>query len=219
MKKTLNRILTIILLLLIPALYGCRSYHSDQENENIEEIAKEGTMAETEDKNVEETESQVQDSYEPINYMALEKEGHKILSENICMNPKSVYEDSWLLEQLENELRLDRKMMEDFGTPESVIEYFLFDLNGDGVDEYIVSLCGSGWNGSAGNAVIFLSRNEDGKSDRIFSVTAQLAGGGKYWPIAVLDEKTDGYYSLVLPWSDGNRIWKYSEEEQRYDSD
>lgn len=163
MRKILIWILTIILLLFIPALYGCRSYHNNQENENIEETA-----------------SQVQDVYEPINYMALEKEGHKILSKDICLNPKSVYEDSWLLEQLENELRLDREMMEDFGTPQSVMEYFLFDLNSDGVDEYIVSLCGSGWIGSSGNTVIFLSRNEEGKS---------------------------------------NRIWKYSEEEKRYDSD
>lgn len=82
--------------------------------------------------------------------------GEGRLIEETASQVQDVYEDSWLLEQLENELRLDREMMEDFGTSQSVMEYFLFDLNSDGVDEYIVSLCGSGWIGSSSNTVIFL---------------------------------------------------------------
>ena len=74
-----------------------------------------------------------------INYAipVLREEGYEILCENICVNPKSVYEDSWLVEQLEDILDSCRDW------ESAATDYFLFDLNDDGIDEYIVSIYSS----------------------------------------------------------------------------
>lgn len=39
----------------------------------------------------------------------------------------------------------------------------------------------------------------------------------KHAEIAVLNERVDGYYSIVLPWT-YNRVWSYDREKGRYDS-
>lgn len=188
------------------------------ENEMEEESIKTEEKVNLEEAEIQESEIQEPKVYQPIDYDALREEGHKILSENICINPKSVYEDSWLVEQLENQLTMEKRYIEEYNGEESVMEYFLFDLNDDGVDEYIISLTGSIWVGSSGNYVKFLTKNEEGNSDDIFKVTAELYDyKGGYWPVAVLDEKTDGYYKIIFPWSD-NRIWEYDEEKGHYDS-
>ncbi len=37
-----------------------------------------------------------------------------------------------------------------------------------------------------------------------------------YWPIAILDEKVNGYYKIVFPWTDNN-IWEYDTERKQYE--
>ncbi|MDE7206921.1 MAG: hypothetical protein K2N90_07160 [Lachnospiraceae bacterium] len=131
-----------------------------------------------------------------IDYTMLEAEGYEILNENICVDPKPVSEDSWLAEQLAD-------IIETFDKDRNnIADYFLFDLNNDGMEEYIVSVCAPGWTGSSGNHVEILSRKEDGSSDRIFHVTVELYfDEGEYNPLAVLQETAGGYYKIVLPYS------------------
>lgn len=122
-----------------------------------------------------------------IDYTALLEDGHKILNKNICVNPKSIYEDDWLVDQLEDLLAMDKEC----------------------VEEYIVSFSGSLWNGSAGNNIFILRKQSEGDSEKIMQVVAQVYGYEVgYWPIAVLNEKVNGYYKIVFPWT-GNNIWEY----------
>ena len=167
--------------------------------------------------------SEIDDSWgssercEPIDYVALKEDGHKILSENICINSMSIYEDDWLMEQLEFELSTEKEGIEKYNMRKSVIDYFLFDLNDDGINEYIVSFSGSLWNGSAGNTVFILKKNEEGASEKIIHVVGQVYGyENGYWPIAVLDEKSDDYYKIIFPWTD-NKIWEYDVEKKQYE--
>lgn len=146
-----------------------------------------------------------------INYAipVLCEEGYEILCENICVNPKSVYEDSWLVEQLEDILDSCRDW------ESAATDYFLFDLNDDGIDEYIVSIDAPGWVGTSGNLVEILRKNEDGSPDTIFYVIAELYfDKNEYLPLTVLNDKSDGYYKIVFPFT--GMIWEYNGEEDRY---
>ena len=146
-----------------------------------------------------------------INYAipVLREEGYEILCENICVNPKSVYEDSWLVEQLEDILDTCKDC------EWAATDYFLFDLNDDGIDEYIVSIDAPGWAGSSGHHVEILRKNEDGSPDRIFNVTAELYfDKNEYLPLTVLNDKSDGYYKIVFPFT--GMIWEYNGEEDEY---
>ena len=145
-----------------------------------------------------------------IDYTMLEAEGYEILNENICVDPKPVSEDSWLAEQLKDIIGTFDK------DRNNIADYFRFDLNNDGIEEYVVSVYASGWVGSAGNYVVILNRKEDGSSDRIFEVTTPLyLHEGEYNPLAVLQETAGGYYKIVLPYS--VMIWQYDVEKEKYD--
>lgn len=71
--------------------------------------------------------------------------------------------------------------------------------------------------GSAGQGVNIYQKTEEGDLSMIFNVVIRLNDyNGGYYPIAVLSEKTDGYYAFVLP-SDNNTIWKFNKEIKGYD--
>ena len=94
-------------------------------------------------------------------------------------------------------------------------EYFLFDFNGDEIDDYLVSLVGVGYGGSGGNSVyIFL---EGDILTKVFDGTIRFAYNGKeggYAPVMVLNEKTDGLYDIAFDGYDA--IWQYSERDGCY---
>lgn len=210
--KEVKRVLISLCMLLL--VTGCRNAMTEEKNALPQEAE---TGNESDVFLPEKLEGKTVENCEPIDYTALLEDGHKILNKNICVNPKSVYEDDWLVEQLEELLAMDKECVEEFDMRESVIDYFLFDLNDDDVEEYIVSFSGSLWNGSAGNNIFILRKQSEGDSEKIMQVVAQVYGYEEgYWPIAILDEKVNGYYKIVFPWT-GNNIWEYDTERKQYE--
>lgn len=68
---------------------------------------------------------------------------------NICTSPKSDYENTPLKEHFQEDLEYDKAMAEKLensaeGTWVPLeIEYFLFDFNADGLEDYVVCVTGS----------------------------------------------------------------------------
>lgn len=152
-----------------------------------------------------------------IDYDFIEKK-HKILTHNICGLPKSGYDNTTLKKYFQEDIEYAKDMYDRgiTGSP-LTIDYFLFDFNDDGLDDYLVCFNGAGWNGSAGNTIWILIQEGTGVIRRVFYCTVRFHE--KFLPyghdaIAVLDEKTNGYYAFVLPGT--NRIIRYDKETERY---
>ena len=97
-------------------------------------------------------------------------------------------------------------------------EYFTYDFNNDGIEDYLVSLSGSGWNGSLGNQVAIVCADEDGSLTEVFSATVRFAENGEnggYSSVTVLNELVDGFYSFRFEGYD--KIWKYNSLNGRYE--
>ena len=169
----------------------------------------------------------------PIDYKELEEAGYGIREKNICVNPLPVLENQMLCEQekIKNyiefmELEIKLHMENDMHMPvEYAMDYFLHDLNDDGIYEYIVSFAGCGFEGSSGNSVCICRKTDEGLEE-MNGITAQVYKGPNmtayekygyqaYWPIAVLEKETGGYHAFVLTWS-GNTVWEYNVEAARY---
>jgi len=141
---------------------------------------------------------------------------HKILRHNICMTPRSDYNDTVLEEYLREDIEEDREKCRELEVADSLaltIDYFPFDFNDDGLEDYIVCYHGILWQGQAGNNVDIYVQRKNGTLRRVFSVTMRLNLDNllnAHAPVAVLDEKTDGFYAIVLPGS--NRILRYDKE-------
>lgn len=77
------------------------------------------------------------------------------------------------------------------------------------------------WSGSAGITVRIYVQEDDGCLRKVFGVSSRVndscSEDNYYAPVAILDEKTDGYYAFVLPWTE-NRVWRYDKEEDWYES-
>lgn len=144
-------------------------------------------------------------------YVYLEGEMHEILEENIASgSPHSVYDNVALCEVLKETLK-DGEWIAETCDSFFVAEYFVFDFNGDGKEDYLVSLAGAGYHGSGGNSVsIFLGGDV---LQEIFGATVRFYGG-IYAPVMVLNEKTAGLYNIAFDGYDV--IWKYDEQEEWY---
>jgi len=206
-------------------LYGCGSRESQKAQEKIVEDSekKAQVIRIWEEKNEQKgADRPIGKKIEPqpIDFTALKEAGYEILCGNIATETKSVYEDSWLVEQLGYVFETDERMRELAETTDEFvyiptdIEYFLFDFNGDGEDEYIVILHGIHWGGRYGCRINIIKRTEKGESEEIFSVSGGFFGGRPKYPFAVLDDRVDGYYSFVLPWT--GVVWKYNKETGTY---
>ena len=123
-----------------------------------------------------------------IDYDYIEKY-HEILIHNIGTSPKDDYDDTILVEYLKADIEKDKELMES-GSGEGyplTIDYNLFDFN------------------------------DDGLLKEVFSITMRLheyAWLNEHSPIAILDEKDDGYYAFVAVGT--NRIHRYDKEKGRY---
>lgn len=96
--------------------------------------------------------------------------------------------------------------------------YITFDFNDDGLEDYMVCYHGIRWIGSGGNNVDIYVQTSRGSLRRVFIVTMRLHDENlinAHAPVAVLDEKTDGFYAIVLPGS--NRIIRYDKETGYYE--
>lgn len=155
-----------------------------------------------------------------IEYKALKEAGYEILYKNITRESEDIYEDRWLMEQLAYVFEADERMRELSETTDEYvfiptnIEYFLFDFNGDGEDEYFVLLHGLYWGGRYETGINILKRTGDGGSEELYSAAGEFAAMPGRYPLAVLNDRVGGYYSFVLPWTDV--IWKYNEETGTY---
>ena len=97
------------------------------------------------------------------------------------------------------------------------IDYFVYDFNADGLEDYLVCYHGIFWCGSGGNSVTMYIQQENGTLKRCWGIMMRLYDSylpNEHSPVAVLDETVDGYYSFVIPYS--NYIVSYHPETQSY---
>ena len=184
--------------------------------EKATELTTEETATEEEETRLEESEEagiEVQFvSGQGTDYDKLRETGHVILAEDICQSPTPIHDNPWLLEQLATWLE-EWKIDDD-----DIVDYFTFDLNDDGIEEYITSLDGVGLSGSAGNLVEIWRKDEKGDLELFFGVVSRLhVRDHEYASLTVLEETLGGYHSIVFPES-FNRIWYYDEESGSYDT-
>ena len=142
---------------------------------------------------------------------------HRILWHNICMTPRSDYNDTILGDYLKEYIEESQEKCRELDASPLTMDYFPFDFNDDGLEDYMVCYHGSLWEGSGGNSVEIYVQTRSGSLRRVFTVTMRLHDGilmNAHAPVAVLDEKTDGFFAIVLPGS--NRILRYDKEAGRY---
>lgn len=144
---------------------------------------------------------------------------HKILKHNICMEPKDVNDNPLLKEALKDDIEdYHRKYEKGIVAEPLSIDYFSFDFNDDGLEDYLVCYHSSYYCGTAGNSVEIYVQKNNGSLSRVFSITMRLydyASPYDHSPMAILDEKDDGYYAFVLVGN--NRIIRYDEEKNGYE--
>lgn len=155
--------------------------------------------------------------YEYIDYESIEKD-HEILEYNICTSPNYDYNNTILSECLKKDIEYDNEMCSEMGIASPLeIEYFLFDFNADNLEDYLVCMHGYLWGGSGGNTVRIYIQEKEGTLKKVLDITMRLHEPGlpdEHAPMAVLNEITDGYYAIVLPWN--NLIMRYEKDEETY---
>ena len=144
---------------------------------------------------------------------------HEILTYDICSFPKYDYENTPLAEYIEEQyVAYNEEMSEKIGMPLSLtIDYHQFDFNDDGLEDYLLCVNGSLFSGSAGNTVELYIQEEEGTVREVLDITLRLINPYSltgHETLTVLDEKTDGYYAIVLP--ESNRILRYDKEKDWY---
>lgn len=141
----------------------------------------------------------------------------EVVVPNIAVTPYSVYENDLLCEYFKSELEDAEDIQSVYDTFFSA-EYFTYDFNYDGIEDYLVSLSGSGWSGALGNHVAIVCAGEDGSVTEVFSATVRFAENGEnsgYSSVTVLNELVDGFYSFRFEGYD--KIWKYNPLNGRYE--
>lgn len=155
----------------------------------------------------------------PIDYNFLE-ERYGVYRENICADPQSVYGNTVIMDLIKFDLDYEKYMKSKIPEiPNEDHDYFVFDFNGDGLDDYLICFHGILYSGSGGNLICIYVQEDDGEFIMRFHVTAEIFVGDphKHEAIAVLNSRVEGYYSLVLPWTE-NRVWSFDSDKGWYDS-
>lgn len=190
----------------------------DSEDADVQSTAKEDPEEDTE-----EPERLPHDVY--VDFSVIE-ENHEILEYDICAEPRYDWENTLLGE--EEELRQDVEMVKKFEeylhsvgemdeTDELSIDihYFPFDFNDDGLEDYLVCNDSTGFFGSGGNAVSIYVQEEGGTLKQVLYIHDRLhQGDGIHERFTVLNEKTDGYYAIVLT---SNHILRYDSDKGWYE--
>ena len=163
-------------------------------------------------------------NYPYIDYEFIEQY-HQVLWHNIYTASTNDYAGTPLEEYLRPIAENDREMLALYGREHwtsLAVDYIVFDFNDDGLEDYMVCLHGSGWNHYwkgeyKGNVVGIYIRKDDNSlecvltEDRVHLHDTALPD--EHAPVAVLREKTEGYYSLVFPGRDC--IWRYESGKYR----
>ncbi len=200
------------------------------EEENVqsgteeESVPNEATDSITEDKDQEEgTGSGLSDFEKAAEFIDYEliQQNHEILEYDICTSPRYDYADTILSEYLREDVEEDERAVREFGLVAPIeIDYFTYDLNDDGLEDYLVCIDGYLWSGSGGNTFRIYVQEEEETLREVFSVTMRMhlpdVSGlpGGHAPIAVLNEKVDGYYVLVT--SPNSNIMRYDADSGEY---
>lgn len=174
--------------------------------------------------------SKVYDHVTPFREFEEIEENYKILEYDICSHPHYDYEDTFLVEYYRDVIEETIDLMKATHTEEELIrgwgedeskwfdmDYHMFDFNDDGLEDYMVCIYAPTWSGSGGNRVDILAQGEDGTYRRVLYIimpTINLNQPDRHDAVAVLDEKTDGFYAIVTPFY--NHILRYDKEEDRY---
>ena len=170
-----------------------------------------------EEHNVEEStgENDIKPPRSPYVDFSYIEENHEILKYTICADPKYDWESTPLEEHLREDVEDDKRMHEAGYVKDPVdVDYFLFDFNDDGLEDYLVCMDGVLFSGSGGNMVEIYVQEDDGSLRCIFHIHDRLHfPDGSHARYTVLNEKTDGYYAIVLT---SNRIVRYDKDEDRY---
>lgn len=149
------------------------------------------------------------------------EKSHSILASDICDSPKYDYENTPLAEYIEADIAWNKEMEEKMGESFPLeIDYHLFDFNGDGVEDYLLCEEGRLFHGLAGNSVEIFIQEKDGVRC-VLSRLMRLHTPSGHNELAVLDEKTDGYYAIAPPWGGEipeDVILRYHAETGRYES-
>lgn len=152
-----------------------------------------------------------------IDYQFFEA-NHEILEYNICTSPKYDYQNTLLKEYLKDDIESDIEMSKIGVTARLEIDYFIYDFNADGLDDYLVCLDGYLFSGSGGNVVRIYIRENEESLRKILDLNVRLHETNypnQHAPIAILNEKSDGYYAIVLP--ESNHILRYDKDTDRYE--
>lgn len=150
-----------------------------------------------------------------VNFRDLER-NHKILAYDVCSSPKYDYENTPLAAYIEESYVTETEETSKRTGNELTMEidYHQFDFNGDGVEDYLLCVWGSLYCGSGGNNVEIWIQEEGGVK-KVLDITTRLHNSlSDHGMLTVLDEKTGGYYAIVLP--ESNYILRYDEETGQY---
>ena len=150
-----------------------------------------------------------------MNFRDLER-NHKILAYDICSSPKYDYENTPLAAYIEESYVTETEETSKRTGNELTMEidYHQFDFNGDGVEDYLLCVWGSLYCRSGGNNVEIWIQEEGGVR-KVLDITTRLHNSlSDHGMLTVLDEKTGGYYAIVLP--ESNYILRYDEETGQY---
>lgn len=152
-----------------------------------------------------------------MDYEYIEKD-HEILEYNICLLPNYDYSDTILEEYLRKDIEEDKEMCEKLEISSPLeIDYFKFDFNADGLEDYLVCYHGYLWGGSGGNTVRIYIQETDNTLKNVLNITLRLyepSQPNDHVAVAVLNEMDEGYYAIVLPGS--NRILRFNKEKDEY---
>ena len=205
------------------------SYETPMEDEQglMQSTAKE----DSEDADVQSTakEEPEEDTGEPerlphvyVDFSVIE-ENHEILEYDICAEPRYDWENTLLgeeegLREMAEEHKEYAEKLHGIGVYDPLdlaLEYFLFDFNDDGLEDYLICLSDWEYSGSGGNRIGIYVQEEGGTLKKVLSINARLhQGDGIHVRFTVLNEKTDGYYAIVLP---SNRILRYDSDTDWYE--
>lgn len=154
---------------------------------------------------------------EACEFEQIEK-NHEILQYDIASAPRYDYENTPLQAYLEEEKKENQRLVDENGSAcEMRVDYHVFDFNDDGIEDYLLCIDGSLYSGTAGHDVEIYVGKEDGSVERVLSINLRFhneSNPSGHERFTVLNEKTDGYYTIVLPGS--NRILRYDKEEGGY---
>lgn len=150
---------------------------------------------------------------EVVKFEEIEKK-HEILVYDISTSPRYDYENTPLRDYIDKEKEDNQKFVEKLGSHHELeVDYHVFDFNDDGIEDYLLCIDGIGYSGTAGHCVEVFVGMEDGSAEEIFHANLRFhnenipSGHERF---TVLNEKTGGFYAIVLPGS--NRILRYDLE-------